>query len=78
MESFQFHLKPVDTTGAGDAFYSYFLYRLDLGLDINNDIDIKNTLLRANVVGGLTTQKKGAIDTAPKLEEVEQFIKERN
>lgn len=71
-------LKPVDTTGAGDAFYSYFLYRLDLGLDINNEIDIKNTLLRANVVGGLTTQKKGAIDTAPKLEEVEQFMKERN
>ena len=33
-------LKPVDTTGAGDAFYSYFLYRLDLGLDISSDVDI--------------------------------------
>ena len=68
-----FPLKPVDTTGAGDAFYSYFLYRLDLGFDVQ---DIKDVLLRANVVGGLTTQKKGAIGTAPRLEEVEQFIKE--
>ncbi|MBO4667370.1 MAG: hypothetical protein J5666_04495, partial [Bacilli bacterium] len=68
-------LKPVDTTGAGDAFYSYFLYRLDLGFDIK---DIKDVLLRSNVVGGLTTQKKGAIETAPTLEEIEIFIKEHH
>lgn len=68
-------LKPVDTTGAGDAFYSYFLYRLDNGLDISDDNSIKHTLLRANVVGGLTTQKNGAIGSAPKLEEIEIFIK---
>lgn len=68
-------LKPVDTTGAGDAFYSYFLYRLDKDLDIHSDESIENTLLRANVVGGLTTQKKGAIESAPTLEEVELFIK---
>ena len=66
-------LKPVDTTGAGDAFYSYFLYRLDLGFDSK---DIKDVLLRSNVVGGLTTQKKGAIETAPTLDEIEIFIKE--
>ena len=68
-------LKPVDTTGAGDAFYSYFLYKLDKGLDINDDECIKNALLRANVVGGLTTQKSGAIGSAPSLIEVEDFIK---
>ena len=67
-----FPLKPVDTTGAGDAFYSYFLYRLDLGFDFK---DIESVLLRANVVGGLTTQKKGAIDSAPTLDEIEIFIK---
>ena len=70
-----FPLKPVDTTGAGDGFYSYFLYALDKGLDITNDEEIKSTLLRANVVGGLTTQKKGAIDAVPSLEEIEQFLK---
>ena len=67
-------LKPVDTTGAGDAFYSYFLYALDKGLDLNDDSAIKDTLLRANVVGGLATQKKGAIDVAPNLEEIDKFI----
>ena len=66
-----FPLKPVDTTGAGDAFYSYFLYRLDLGFDVE---DVEDVLLHANVVGALTTQKKGAIDSAPGLEEVEKFI----
>ena len=68
-----FPLKPVDTTGAGDAFYSYFLYSLDKGLDISNDEEIRNALTRANIVGGLTTQKFGAIDTAPTLEEIEEF-----
>ena len=71
-------LQPIDTTGAGDAFYSYFLYRLSEGLDLQNDEDIHNALFKANIVGGLTTQKKGAIDSAPKLEEIEAFIKQLN
>lgn len=70
-------LKPVDTTGAGDAFYSYFLYRFDHGFDIKDDYQIINVLKRANVTGGLATQKKGAIDIVPTLEEIEQFIKNR-
>ena len=73
-----FPLKPVDTTGAGDAFYSYFLYSLDKGLDLSNDESIKYALLRANVVGGLTTQKKGAVGSAPRMEEVEDFIKQNS
>ena len=68
-------LKPVDTTGAGDAFYSYFLYSLDSGLDINDEFSIKETLKKANIVGGLATQKKGAINVAPSLEEIEEFLK---
>ena len=67
-------LKPVDTTGAGDAFYSYFLYSLDNGLDISDDDAIKEALKRANIVGGLATQKKGAINVAPNLKEIEEFI----
>lgn len=69
-------LKPVDTTGAGDAFYSYFLYSLDQGLDINDDEQIINALRRANVAGGLATQKKGAIDVVPTNKEIDIFLKE--
>lgn len=70
-------LKPIDTTGAGDAFYSYFLYRLDKGLDINDKDQIIDALRKANVTGALATQKKGAIDVVPSLEEIEEFLKNR-
>ena len=66
-------MKPVDTTGAGDAFYSYFLYELDKGLDLNDESAIKEALKRANIVGGLATQKRGAIDVVPSLEELKNF-----
>ena len=67
-------LKPVDTTGAGDAFYSYFLYSVDKNLDMNDDNQIINTLKRANVTGGLATQKKGAIDIVPNNKEIDSFL----
>ena len=68
-------IKPIDTTGAGDAFYSYFLYSLDKGLDINNDEEIKSTLKIANAVGALATQKYGAIGVAPSEKEALEFLK---
>ena len=67
-------VKPIDTTGAGDAFYSYFLFALDKGLDIFDEDAIKSTLKRANLVGGCATQKKGAIDVVPSLEEIEAKV----
>ena len=67
-------MKPVDTTGAGDAFYSYILYELDKGLDLDNEEKIKEALLKANIVGGLATQKRGAIDVVPSLKELDDFI----
>ena len=67
-------MKPVDTTGAGDAFYSYFLYELDKGLDINDDSRIKEALFKANIVGGLATQKQGAIGVVPTTNELKTFI----
>ena len=69
-----FPVKPIDTTGAGDAFYSYFLYALNEGLDLSNDKEIKNALIHANVVGGMATLKKGAIGVAPTKEEIEAFL----
>lgn len=68
-------VKPVDTTGAGDAFYSYFLSSLVNHPDfINNEKQIIHYLTRANVVGGLTTLKKGAIGSAPKEEMIDEFL----
>ena len=72
-------VKPVDTTGAGDAFYSYFLASLINHPEfINNEEDIKYYLRRANVVGGLATLKKGAIGSAPSEEEIENFLNKQN
>lgn len=68
-------VKPVDTTGAGDAFYSYFLASLiNYPSFINDDEQINYYLKRANVVGGLATLKKGAIDSAPSEEMIDDFI----
>ena len=66
---------PVDTTGAGDAFYSYFLSSLINHPDfISDDKSINHYLSRANAVGGLATLKKGAIGSAPKEEMIDEFI----
>ena len=68
-------VKPVDTTGAGDAFYSYFLTSLVNQPDfINNEEEIIKYLKRANIAGGLCTLKKGAINTAPNNQEIEEFL----
>ena len=69
-------IKPVDTTGAGDAFYSYFLSSLvnDSSL-INDEEKIIDCLRKANVVGALATQKKGAIGVAPSIEQLNEILK---
>ena len=70
-----FPVKPIDTTGAGDAFYSYFLASLINHPEfVNSDSEIDYYLKRANVTGGLATLKKGAIGSAPNKEEIEQFL----
>ena len=66
-------LKPVDTTGAGDAFYSYFLFAIDNGLNLDDESVIRSELYNANLIGGLATQKKGAINVVPTLSELECF-----
>lgn len=61
-------LVPLDTTGAGDAFYSYILYELDKGLEIKDEVAIRVALQKANFVGGYATQKKGAIGVVPSMD----------
>ncbi len=65
-------LKLVDTTGAGDAFYSGVLAKLDgippeaWGKELFDEV-----FGFANVCGALTTQARGAIDALPTLEEIQ-------
>ena len=69
-------MKPVDTTGAGDAFYSYFLSSLINHPDfVNSDELIQKYMFRSNVVGAISTLKKGAIDVAPTESEIDSFIR---
>ena len=70
-----FPVKPVDTTGAGDAFYAYFLASL---VNHPSFIEEEDSLIKyltyANVAGALTTLRKGAINAAPSQEEIESFL----
>lgn len=68
-------LKSVDTTGAGDAFYSYFLSSLNNDFDfVNEENKVRNILLRANIVGGIATLKKGAIGVAPSEKQIDLYL----
>ena len=74
-----YKVTPIDTTGAGDAFYSYFLASIVNHPEfINDDKQIYYYLKRANVVGGLATLQKGAINVAPSEEEIDQFLSHIN
>lgn len=68
---------PVDTTGAGDAFYSYCLFELNkkIGLIDSNENIIK-MLTYANAVGAIATQKKGAIGVVPTIAELNKYLGE--
>lgn len=52
-------IKPIDTTGAGDAFFGCFLANID-GKEFNKT-NIENALTKANIKGGQATQFKGAV-----------------
>jgi fructokinase len=73
--------KTVDTTGAGDAFLGGFLYSLLNELDgkINdlNQEKLHKMVLFSNAVASISTTKKGAIPSMPKLEEVRALLASR-
>lgn len=70
-------VNPVDTTGAGDAFFAGVLSGLD-GTDKSRWTEefLNEVFLKANVCGALTTLKKGAIDGLPDVSQVEDALKE--
>lgn len=66
---------PVDTTGAGDAFYSYILYSLDQVDYLRlSDKKLEQIFYHANIVGALATLKKGAIDVVPTHEQILGYL----
>ncbi len=72
-----FKVKPVDTTGAGDAFMGGMLYNLcsivknELPLINKNRMDYMVKF--ANAVGALTVTRYGAMPAMPVLNEVKKI-----
>lgn len=66
---------PVDTTGAGDAFYAGVLSQIvDVPMaDWTKEV-LDSALRFGNVCGALNTLGKGAIDCLPTKEEVEKLL----
>ena len=68
-------VEPVDTTGAGDAFFGCLLGSID-GREIA-DIpaeELNKIVRRANICGALTTPKRGAIDASPDKKSLDYFF----
>jgi fructokinase len=77
-----FAVKPVDTTGAGDAFMGAALnqiLRRGLGaadLDTLKAGDLEEICTFANAAGALATTKRGAITSLPTYQELQKFLTE--
>ena len=63
-----FHVTPVDTTGAGDAFCGSLAASLAAGHDLND------ACLRALAGGALATTTHGAVPSLPSQDEIESLI----
>ena len=64
-------IKPVDTTGAGDAFCGGFLAAL------GEEKDIFDAAAFGNVVSNLSVTRIGAAPSMPSREEIDAFLKNR-
>ena len=67
-------VKPVDTTGAGDAFFAGALSVLDKSGEELNEALLNNALRFGNVAGALNTTGRGAIDNLPDLDTVNKYL----
>ena len=70
-------VKPIDTTGAGDAFFAGALSVLDKNIEQPFGEQIFNESLRfGNIAGALNTTGRGAIDNLPDLDTINKYINE--
>lgn len=70
----------VDTTGAGDAFWGGFLYKLaktGLAPAALDDAQLTEFVTFANAVASLCVQKRGGIPAMPNRADVEAFLAEQ-
>jgi len=71
-----FHVKTVDTTGAGDAFVGALLCKVvDDQSILEDEARLRSVLKFANACGAITTTKKGAIPALPTEAEVVTLLK---
>ncbi|ONK57828.1 uncharacterized protein A4U43_C09F4590 [Asparagus officinalis] len=68
-------VKPVDTTGAGDAFVGGMLHRIAADRSaLQDEKKLREVLRFANACGAITTTKKGAIPAMPNEAEALAFL----
>lgn len=71
-----YHVKTVDTTGAGDAFIGALLCKIvDDQSVLEDEKRLREVLKFANACGAITTTKKGAIPALPNESEVLGLLK---
>ena len=69
-------VKPIDTTGAGDAFVGGLLASLSTYEDWNEEKSIYESVKWANGCGALATTQKGAMTALPNKETLTTYINE--
>ncbi|MDC5820122.1 aminoimidazole riboside kinase [Vibrio europaeus] len=67
-------MKPVDTTGAGDAFVGGLLAKLSQHCDWANSSNIEAAVQWANGCGALATSQKGAMTALPTQQALFEYI----
>ncbi|QZE12395.1 PfkB family carbohydrate kinase [Mycoplasma sp. Ms02] len=70
----------VDTTGAGDSFFGYFIAQFveeDLKMDELNLQHLKAMLFKANLCASFVISKKGAVESLPSVQEIEDKFNEQ-
>lgn len=67
-------LKPVDTTGAGDAFVSGLLAGLSQVSDWKEEATLVEVIRKANASGALARTAKGAMAALPNKAQLEAFL----
>ena len=68
-------VKPVDTTGAGDAFFAGALSILNnnVGKPLTEEV-LNHSLRFGNIAGALNTTGRGAIDNLPDLDTINTYL----
>ncbi len=71
-------VKPIDTTGAGDAFFAGALSVIDINVENYLTEEVLNHSLQfGNIAGALNTTGRGAIDNLPDLNTIKDYFNKK-